>query len=277
MSMIQLPKGASVAKESYANAGPKGPLRFAGFAGDPGYEDLQHGNKYKSMMRDKLYGRLAPWGGTFVDVGAHIGGETLHAAQFFKRVVAFEPSLRNYECLVYNLELGDFKNVECWGKAVSDFSGTSQLFLYPNTNSVGHSLTESVVRPGAPSQLVSVVKLDETAIRDCAMLHVDAEGHDIKVLLGAEEFVSKTRPVICMEYSPQMILRTGMSDVDLLGWCSKMNYRPYMDAGNNWAPVSFAMISEIFRMWARTCCGWIDLYLLPSGERLGGMFPEWPE
>lgn len=271
------PSGSHVSLESPLNAGARGPLRFCGFPNDPGYVDLiMHGHLYKTRMRDRLYGRL---GGdhTFVEVGAHIGGTTLHAAEAFRSVLAFEPSESNRACLLYNIAINNMVNITVDAAAVSDHDGRTRLYLYADTNAVGHSLTEAVVRPGAPFADVAVVTLDE-ALRSvsCTLLHIDAEGHDMRVLSGARNFIrrQKIKPVICVEYAPQMLMRSGSTGHQLVEWCADMGYAAYTDAGNNWAPVSYSTIEELYRIWANTCCGWIDLYLLPIGERLGGMFPE---
>jgi FkbM family methyltransferase len=274
---MKQPDGTQLQVEAAINAGPRGPLTFCGFKGDPGFEDLQHGSAYKTRMRERLYQQLCK-DSDFVEVGAHIGETTLHAAQHFQSVIAFEPSPTNRECLGFNIERNQyFRNVHVRPEAVSDHEGTTQFYLYANTNAVGHSLTEAIVYPGAPHIDVVVGTLDSIhPTGKCTMLHIDAEGHDIRVLHGGRKFIGRQarKPVICIEYAPQMLLRSGSNAQQLVEWLSEMGYNAYTDAGNNWAPIPYATIVALYDAWARTCCGWIDLYLLPIGERLGGMFPE---
>ncbi len=124
-----------------------------------------------------------------------------------------------------------------------------------------------------------MVTLDALEVTDCAFLHIDAEGHDLRVLRGGRDFIRRQQqsPVIALEFSPQMLMRSGSRAEDLIEWMDQLGYNAYLDAGNNWAPISRVAVWEFHRCWAQVCCGWVDLYLLPHGQRLGGLFPEHPE
>jgi FkbM family methyltransferase len=264
-------------QEADFNAGQGGPMEFCGFLGDPAFEDLRHGSRYIARTRDRIFSAAAARGRTFVEVGAHIGGTTLHAAKVFGRIIAYEPSSRNLECLRYNLAANKITNVEARQAAVSDYCGKARFFLYPDGNACGHSLTEAIVRGGAPHEPVRVTTLaaDLPDVDDCGMLLVDAEGHDLKVLLGAGPFLErqKARPLIQIEWAPQMLMRTGCGAELIRDWCVNADYSPYIDAGNNLAPVSDEVLVDLFDLWANRCAGWLDVYLVPTGE-LADLFPR---
>lgn len=278
---MTMPAGTGIVREADFNAGPRGPMEFVGFPGDPGFEGLRYGSLYQARMRDRIYSAAAACGGSAVEVGAHIGGTTLHLAQHFRHVHAFEPASSNLECLRYNLELNGIRNVTAERRAISDHDGEFPLYLYPTNNAVGHSLTQAIVRGRWESETVKVATLSESLpdVTDCAFLHIDAEGHDLRVLIGARGFMARQRrrPAFEIEYAPRLLSLAGSSAADLLAWLQAEGYCAYIDAGNNLAPISAAMLAGVYELWRESTFGYLDLYLLPRGERFGTMFPPHPE
>jgi FkbM family methyltransferase len=251
--------------EATFNAGPRGPLMFNGFYGDPGMADTQHGSFYAARNRDRIF-KAVERGGCFIDIGAHVGTTTLHAAQFFRRVIAIEPSQRNCDCLVENATQNHFDNVEVRRAAVSDEAGKGTLYLFGEGNAVGHSLTETVGGKEGTED-VEVITLDMMTETDCTMLHIDAEGHDVRILKGGGYFIRSQHkpPLIVMEFAPQMLFRSG-SDIDeLCQWLTAFSYRVCIDAGNNWAPMSHSVLRGMYDLWHNACAAWLDLYLIPRG------------
>src|SRR2546426_11517294 len=51
-------------------------------------------------------------GDTFVDIGANVGGWTIPAARYYRRIVAFEANQKVAEVLSRNLRLNHVENVE---------------------------------------------------------------------------------------------------------------------------------------------------------------------
>lgn len=146
-----------------------------------------------------LADRIAPAAQVVVDVGANLGDWTTMFAQRMRgpgRAVLFEPNPEAAE----RLEQLAFPNpglqVDVLRKAAGDTPGTATFFVeagFGETSSLvqSHSLTS------ARTLQVPVTTLDEQMIT-CGidridMLKIDAEGYDLRVLLGAKELFREQR------------------------------------------------------------------------------------
>src|SRR5665647_859266 len=100
-------------------------------------------------------------GDVAIDVGAHIGYYTLLAARQVGengRIFAFEPDPNNYEVLVKNVNLNNYKNVVPIKKAVTNKTGSTKLFL---KSSSSHSLFYDSTPESERSIEVESVSLDD--------------------------------------------------------------------------------------------------------------------
>lgn len=213
-------------------------------------------NLYKQASRD----------GAFLEVGANIGSDTLIASDYFKTCYAFEPSSRNRELFQKNMEINGISHVTLMPFAVAAEIGTARLYLGAKDNAGA-----SALRPNHPGmdkwEEVQVVTLDDgmaPEIQNVTFIHIDTEGHDIKVLQGSKKFLTrqKLKPVIKMEYQPRTLHAHGSNIAELIGFMEEMKYRAYFDASKNWVLLSPGMLIEMFYLW-RPTDGWIDILLAP--------------
>lgn len=254
-------------------------LSFATYPGDWAVADMVCSPEYAYQTRKRLY-QAASRGGCCVEVGAHIGTSTLEAALHFKSVRAFEPSSMNRAILNHNITKNackhNLRHMYTFPIALSDYCGTSQFWICEDGRAVCHSLNQGVARTGRYED-VEVSTLDAllSEIRDCTMLMIDAEGHDMRVLQGARKFIKnqKTPPVIQLEFAPQFWSQCGSRSDDLIAWASDMNYRMFGNFGNNFSPVSPTMLREMFSCWKDVSQGWIDVYLVEPYQAVD-VFPN---
>ena len=214
-------------------------------------------NLYKNAAR----------GGSFLEVGANIGTDTIVAAEFFQRCYCFEPLPAHVELLRKNMELNHITNVQLFPMAVSDRAGTARFFV--NTRSTGSSSLYPNDRDMDQSEEVQAVTLDAAMpleIRDVTFMHIDTEGHDIKVLQGARQFIGRQgqRPLVRMEFQPRTLALHGSHVAELLEFIRQFRYAPFMDAASHLVPLSQQMLIDMFHLW-RSTEGWIDIFLLPAG------------
>jgi FkbM family methyltransferase len=149
---------------------------------------------------DAVLRRYLHPGDTFVDVGANFGGLAVRAARLVAasgRVVCFEPVPSNFARLTRNLSrraAGGQVIVE--QRAVGDARGTVEMFL---NFWDGLHTTDPVVNRGARvgSFKTEQVTLDEAMdyhrVRDIALLKVDVEGAELRVLAGARGLLAAGR------------------------------------------------------------------------------------
>jgi FkbM family methyltransferase len=147
-----------------------------------------------------------------VDCGAHIGGFSKAYQSFAKVILAFEPSPRNFSCLLENVNKQSVIVHKC---ALSNNEEKMKLFLS------GNATDDSFLTPDldATGEFVEVpvVRLDDYILRNYSMSSIDflkleAEGYEPEVLLGCSKI--KIRK-IAADISPE---RDGKSPVkELMG------------------------------------------------------------
>ena len=205
-------------------------------------------------------------GGSFVEVGANLGTDTVIACDFFKTCYAFEPSSANRALLQKTIELYGITNVHVFGSAVGDRPGRAAFFLKGGEATGSHSLCVNDPDMTAQEE-VEIVTLDSVfpqTVRDVTYLHIDTEGHDIKVLQGARQFIARqaNRPVIRMEFQPTTLALHGSSIGDLTAIMDEFQYKVFFMAQNFMTPLSPRSLAEMFSLW-QGGKGWIDIYLSP--------------
>lgn len=135
-----------------------------------------------------------------VDVGANVGhySNKILSVAPGARIIAFEPHPRNYEKL--NSSLGRLDNVRLYNFACGDVKGDLELFDYRSQDRSSHAslyrgVIESIHKAESVSHRVPVVKLDDIlnseGINKIDLLKIDVEGHEMRVLIGAENHIRK--------------------------------------------------------------------------------------
>jgi FkbM family methyltransferase len=144
----------------------------------------------------------APSGGTFFDVGSHIGLLALSVARERPDVTihAFEPNPANAARWRENERLNGAPSVRLVEAAVSAAPGTVPFWTSPSES------TSGLIRPGEARQgdvTVPAVTLDqycqEHGIDQIDVLKVDVQGHEAAVLAGASDLLASgaIRATIC--------------------------------------------------------------------------------
>jgi FkbM family methyltransferase len=153
--------------------------------------------KYESKYR-KLVIEHLPNKRTFVDVGANVGIWSLPMTQHFKKVISYEPSKQNIECIKTNIPVG----IELREKAVADFNGAAEFHQAGKNCGDG-----KLCRPGInPSYTVPVVKLDDELLTDVDMIKIDTQGWELEVLKGMHNIITEQHPWIMIEINEDIDL-----------------------------------------------------------------------
>jgi len=167
-----------------------------------------------------------------VDVGANCGLYALVAARSVGprgRVIALEPSPREFARLQENVVLNGFTQVHCAPVAVSDVTGQVRLHIAPPPFGGHNTMAERFVQEGvvlAEARTVPSVTLDEL-LRDadrCDLIKLDIEGAELHALRGAAASLDRFRPALLLEVNPAMLAANGTSAADLLDWLRQRGY-----------------------------------------------------
>lgn len=146
--------------------------------------------------------RLMPWMCTHdragIDVGANAGVYTWHMRRFCAEVHAFEPipelanALRNSlpGCVIHGYALSDQPG-----------SATLQIPIF-HGQQIGAlaSLTYGFDKAESVRSIeVQLRRLDDEGIRNIGFMKIDAEGHERKVLEGAQKVLAEQKPTLQIE------------------------------------------------------------------------------
>lgn len=145
-------------------------------------------------------------GMTVIDVGANVGVYTFSAAHRVGKngnVLAIEPFSGCVRCLEETRKINDLSWVQIHRGAASNHNGTAQLLLH--SASELNELTfdcQDKMQSGSFEEVpcFSLDRLvEQNNLTQVDFIKLDAEGHEIQVLLGAEELLRKFSPTILYE------------------------------------------------------------------------------
>lgn len=134
-------------------------------------------------------------GGTFVDVGAHIGSHTTRLAKYFEKVYSFEPNPDTFDLLALNTS--KFENVFCIREALSN-KNDYQKFKSERFNSGKSRITENTHESNS---IVQTKTLDQhhKLLKNIRFIKIDVEGHENEVIAGAVDLIKKHKPMLMIE------------------------------------------------------------------------------
>ncbi len=175
-------------------------------------------------------------GMTFVDVGANTGLYTLFAAKKIGptgRVLAFEPSSREYETLEQNIAVNALKNVRAIKRAVSNRDGEVELLVASLKNSGHNTLGKFGYAATFPegTERVGVEQLDNFLSREryerVDVIKMDVEGAELAALQGAMDTLRRLHPALLVEISDRTLEHQGASSREVLDLLASEGYRFY--------------------------------------------------
>ena len=185
---------------------------------------------------------------TAIDIGANIGNHSLYFSDYFRKVISFEPNPRTYRVLQLNAELA--KNVQCCNEGISD-TNTEVLLETCNTNSGRSAITgkdTGSTRSIRVKALDSIIDESETV----RLIKIDVEGHEEKVLIGAEQTIRRNRPIILFEQHKEDFCNNSTASIDLLKSYGYVNFAVIED----WPPLH-KHLPGFFRRKYRSLQRWL--------------------
>ena len=142
--------------------------------------------------------------GIALDVGAHCGTWTVALSKAFDRVFSFEPNPRVFNNLCANLALRNLSNVDARRCCLSSEKKTSTYFFRsPDGGGNGIEPLSGTIDAACPQMEL------ETTTLDCifgvpeslkvTFIKIDVEGHELDVLRGAAQLITRDSPPIVVE------------------------------------------------------------------------------
>lgn len=176
---------------------------------------------FKSILRSALPGRyrvpvkfcylqarghlepeiaLLPWlvgrGDRALDLGAHDGSYAFALRRLGCRVAAFEPNPAMAAALIDWADRATMVHAF----ALSDRAGAADLHIPRDGMGVEHDAAASIGGHGEGRKIaVAVDRLDTFGYRDAALIKIDVEGHEDRLLAGAQATIAASLPALIIE------------------------------------------------------------------------------
>lgn len=171
-----------------------------------------------------------------LDIGANIGYHTTAFATLAKQVWAFEPNTRNRNLL--GLNTAHAKNVRVLDYACSNQDGISLIGDFdPNVVANYGKCEVSAVGTFRDLQICNIRRIDGLNLPAPGLIKIDVEGHELQVMVGAEQTIRRSHPVIFYEAQhvpgQDQIYRFLVNGLGYrLYWFPVHNYNPNNYYGN---------------------------------------------
>jgi FkbM family methyltransferase len=157
-----------------------------------------------------------------IDIGAHVGYFTLLAAKntgTTGKVYSFEPEPNNHDLLTKNIEINEYQNIVATKMAVSDRTGSSELYLTA-LDSGRHSLFHHNL-PEQGSAAVETTTLDffleSQGWPQIDLIKIDVEGAEATVLDGMTRLLERSTGLkMIVEFNPALLQSAGVVPLQFL-------------------------------------------------------------
>ncbi|KPA15315.1 FkbM family methyltransferase [Candidatus Magnetomorum sp. HK-1] len=183
---------------------------------------------------------------TVLDIGANIGAYSYYLSMFVEKYqgqcLGFEPRMETFQRLKKNVH---YHNFVAERLAFSNSNGSLDLYL-----PTSHGCSSFVKRPefdGLKTESVPVSKLDDYInkknLNAIGFIKIDVEGHEIEVIEGAIQTISKFKPIILCESENRYISYSGKSTQMLIKLMKNLKYTAYVISKNNFTVLPVENIS----------------------------------
>jgi len=187
--------------------------------------------------------KYLPAGGTFVDVGAHIGVYSLKAAQAMGsqgHVIAIEPNPETVQKLRDNIQASGDNNIAVQPVACSDSETDLDLFAAARSNTGETSLSRANAAQAGTVRAVYHVHarpldaiLEAAGVARVDVVKIDVEGAEMLVLKGARQTLARYSPVISVELIDRQLKSMGSSIAEVTEFLRSQGYSPRQTSSAN--------------------------------------------
>lgn len=175
---------------------------------------------------------------TFIDGGANDGLYSLFAARRVGaggRVLAVEPSAREFERLGANLRLNGFDNVTAIRAALGVENGVTQLAVagpgHEGLNTVGVHISNPNVA-ALHSETVALTTIDSliaaSAVGRVDVIKLDVEGSELAALKGARATLVEHRPILQLEVEEERLASQAASKAEVVDFMTELGYELFV-------------------------------------------------
>jgi FkbM family methyltransferase len=199
------------------------------FKNDVGVTDMtRRGGIYEHYIFDYIKNNLRVYGKNIIDVGANFGFHSMEFSDLVGngKVYAFEPQKLVYYQLCGNIILNGYENITAYNLALSDtFTNLKMENLQYHSSdkiNIGNAHLDAYYSSGYND--VDVKPLDSFEFQNVAVLKIDVQGYEPKVLDGAMKTIQKNKPVIFIEAETAQLQIYQWKDEDIFNRLNLLGY-----------------------------------------------------
>lgn len=182
-----------------------------------------------------------------VDAGANLGFHSIQFGKLCKKVYSFEPQPYIYNQLCANILFNGLDNViETYKLGLGDKEETQQLWNIEHENWVGNGIHNwggrGIIQEGyggierstkneiREEDTIKIATLDSFSIPKCDLIKIDIQGYEYNMFVGAQNTISKFKPIIFLENN----LADGETSLNSKNYLLELGYELYrMNVNNN--------------------------------------------
>lgn len=199
------------------------------FKNDCGVTDMtRRGGIYEDYVFEYIRNNVDTKGKTIIDIGANFGFHTLEFADLVEdgQVVSFEPQKLVYYQLCGHIILNGYDNITAHNIALSDEHTTLKMenMPYHSTETINIGSCHLNAYCDSLYNFVEVRTLDSYEFENVAVIKIDVQGCEPKVLDGAIETIKKHKPIIFIEIVDSELHIYDSSEKDVFSRLDALGY-----------------------------------------------------
>ena len=204
--------------------------KYVLFKNDCGVTDMaRRGGVYEHYIFDYIKNNLNVNGKTIIDIGANFGFHSMEFADLVGekgKVISFEPQKLVYYQLCANTIINGYDNITNYNIALSDEVTTLKMenldYHSENTINIGNAHLNAYT--DLAYNEVDVKPLDSFQFENVAVLKIDVQGYEPKVLDGAIQTITKHKPIIFIEVEKPQLQIYGWTENDVFSRLDSLGY-----------------------------------------------------
>jgi FkbM family methyltransferase len=207
----------------------KGSLRLHANLND--YNDWKAYWGILEYERQNLY-KLAEKAKTVIDIGTNNGWVLLNIAKIISKnggfIYGFEPFPGTYNRCIENIRSSGITNAQVFNKGCGETESSFKMKVVAQTNSGQNRIVDENIEQQANIVEVFVTTLDNQLrkIEKIDLIKIDVEGFELHVLKGAENLLTKYRPIIFIEINDPLLKANKTTPWEVLNLLkTKYNYK----------------------------------------------------
>ena len=181
--------------------------------------------------RQNLY-KLAEKSKIVIDVGTNNGWVLLNIANIISKnggfIYGFEPFPDTYNRCIENIRSSGITNAQVFNKGCGETESSFKMKVVADTNSGQNRIVDENIEQQTNTVEVFVTTLDTqlSNIEKIDLIKIDVEGFELHVLKGAEDLLTKYRPIIFIEINDPLLKANKTTPWEVLNLLkTKYNYK----------------------------------------------------